>query len=175
MANMYLVCGVSGSGKTTLSKMLEEKTGIKRLGVDDFYAMVNGDECRHVNKFEVWIEYFKAIHEMEEINQDVIIDTNALTYSQRVQFVDWFPTFKHHMIFLCADHNLRKKNNKSRRRQIPDDILDNMALRVEMPTAKSDKEWDTITYIMNDDNHFQEPMLGKGEINILPAIKELAK
>lgn len=164
MANMYLVCGVSGSGKTTLSKLLEMEHGIKRLGVDDFYAKVNGDECNHTNSFEVWIEYFKAIHEMEVNNQDVIIDTNALTSVQRAQFPDWFPSFTHHLIFLSADHELRKKNNRSRKRQIPDDIMDQMGLRVEIPTAESDKDWDTITYIFNKNNHFEEPVYVKGKL-----------
>lgn len=166
MPNMYLVCGVSGSGKTTLSKKLAELNNIKRLGADDFYALVNGDECKHINTFEVWIEFFKSIHDAEMKGEDVLIDTNALTYSQRVQFVEWFPSFTHHIIFLNADHELRKRNNKSRRRQIPDDIMDNMALRVQMPTVELDKEWDTITYIFNKHNVFEKPVFIKGHIEL---------
>lgn len=161
MAKMYLMCGCSGAGKTTFSKEFAKEHNLKYLGIDDFYALVNGDECIHTNSFEVWIEFYKAIHEAETNNIDVIIDTNAITESHREQFIDWFPTFEHHLIFIGADPKLRNKNNKSRRRQVPDDVMDKMGLKLEIPTTY--ENFKTITYIFNFNNEFQKPIVLKGE------------
>lgn len=161
---MYLMCGISGSGKTTFSQDLENRTGIKRLGIDDFYKKINGDECKHENTFNVWIEFFKAIQELSLAEKDCIIDTNALTWHQRMQFIEWFPHFKHHIIFIDADFNLQKKNNQSRHRQVPDSAMDKMFNSLEKPTKELDKDWDTITYIHNINNFFQSPVSIKGDI-----------
>lgn len=166
MANMYLLSGGSGAGKTTFSKEFAEKNGLLRLGIDDFYAKINGDECKHYNTFDVWIEYFKAIHEAEVNGIDCVLDTNALTWHQRMQFVEWFPTFKKHIIFIDAKHDLRKKNNRSRKRQIPDDVMDKMAAEMEIPSPGLDTEWDTIVHIKNIDNKFMEPVILKGSFEM---------
>lgn len=160
MAKMYLMCGCSGAGKTTFSKAFSEEYGLKYLGIDDFYALVNGDECLHTNTFDVWIEFYKAIHEAEVNDVDVIIDTNAITRSHREQFIEWFPTFEHHLIYIEASETLRKKNNMSRRRQVPDDVMDRMTALLEKPINERFK---TITYIFNLNNEFQKPIVLKGE------------
>lgn len=164
---MYLMCGISGSGKTTFSQSLERKTGIKRLGIDDFYKKINGDECKHDNTFNVWIEFFKAIQEMSLQKRDCIIDTNALTWHQRMQFIEWFPNFTHHIIFIDADFSLQKKNNKSRHRQVPDSAMDKMLIKLEKPTKELDKDWKTIVHIQNVNNVFQPPVSIKGEIPLI--------
>ena len=153
MPKMYLMCGCSGSGKTTFSKQFAKDHNLLYLGCDDFYKKVNGDECLHINQFEVWIEFFKAIHEAEVNGVDCIVDTNALTRTQRSQFIEWFPTFEHHLIYIHASSELRKKNNKSRRRQVPDDVMDEMTVNLEIPTGK--EPFKTYTFIHNLDNHFK--------------------
>lgn len=153
MAKMYLMCGCSGVGKTTFSKAFAKEHNLKYLGIDDFYALVNGDECRHTNTFEVWIEFYKAIHEAEIRNIDVIIDTNAVTKSHREQFLEWFPTFEHHLIYIDASPELMKKNNKSRRRQVPDDVMNKMQRKLQVPWM--DEPFTTITFIKNVENKFQ--------------------
>ena len=160
MAKMYLMCGCSGAGKTTFSKAFAKEHNLKYLGIDDYYALVNGDECLHTNAFDVWIEFYKAIHEAEVDDIDVIIDTNAITRSHREQFIEWFPTFEHHLIYIEASETLRKKNNMSRRRQVPDDVMDRMTALLEKPINESFK---TITYIFNLNNEFQRPIVLKGE------------
>lgn len=160
MAKMYLMCGCSGAGKTTFSKKFAKEHNLRYLGIDDFYAKINGDECLHTNTFEVWIEFYKAIHEAEVNNIDCIIDTNAITKSHRGQFLEWFPTFEHHLIYIEANESLRKKNNMSRRRQVPNDTMDRMTALLEKPIGENFK---TITYIFNLNNEFQTPIVLKGD------------
>ena len=163
MARMYLMCGCSGAGKTTFSKAFAEKHGLRYLGVDDFYKKVNGDECLHINMFEVWIEFFKAIHETEINNIDCIIDTNAIIKSHRDQFIDWFPTFEHHLIFIDANEDLRKKNNLSRRRQVSESAMDRMTKELEIPSPNMERrEWKSIAFVYNNNNYFDKPIMLKG-------------
>ena len=161
MAKMYLMCGCSGAGKTTFAKVFAEEHNLKYLGIDDFYALVNGDECIHTNSFEVWIEFYKAIHEVEVNNIDCIIDTNAITTTHRAQFVEWFPTFEHHLIYIDTPLELRKQNNKARRRQVPDDVMENMHYKMQEPTPY--EPFKTITVIRNLNNNFMNQVTIKGE------------
>ena len=168
MAKMYLMCGLSGVGKTTYAKQFAVVNNFLYLGIDDFYAKVNGDECIHENQFEVWIEYFKAIHEAEVNGINCIVDTNAITHCHREQFLEWFPTFEHHLIFIEASEELRWINNKQRRRVVPDNIMVKMYRDSELPELynedgfECDTEadgWRTIWYVKNNNNHFERPEL----------------
>lgn len=163
MPNMYVMCGISGSGKTYLSKQIAKETKIKRLGIDDFYAKINGDECKHENTFDVWIAFFQEIQKTFLNDEDCIIDTNALVWHQRMQFIEWFPNFNHHLIFIDAPFELQMKNNQGRKRKVPKDAMYKMAKRLQKPTAELDKDWDTIIYIENQNNVFQKPKLIKGD------------
>lgn len=164
MARMYLMCGCSGAGKTTFSKEFAKEHNLLYLGVDDFYQKVNGDECLHINSFEVWIEFFKAIHEAEVNNIDCIIDTNAITRVHRGQFIEWFPTFEHHLIYIRTEVALRKMNNLSRRRKVPDSEMDKMTERLEVPyPTLEDPAWKTICLINNKYNSFDAPVFLKGD------------
>jgi predicted kinase len=160
--NMYLMCGISGSGKTTFSIDFATRNNLLRLGIDDFYAKINGNECNHSNTFEVWIEYFKAIHEAELNNIDCILDTNALTWHQRMQFIEWFPNFNHHIIFIDSDFEQQLKNNNSRMRKVPETKMIKMSKELQIPTSELDFEYDSIVHIQNYKNCFQKPKMIKG-------------
>lgn len=153
--DFYLVCGLSGVGKTTFTKKFAEDNGLKYLGADEFYAKVNGDERIHTNKFEVWIELFKAIHECEQAGIDCVVDSNALSASGRDEFINWFPGFNHHLIFIDADDKLRQANNDKRERRIPESIMMSMRGKLEHPVWNvMDKRWKSLTSIVNSDNHY---------------------
>ena len=162
-ANMYLMCGCSGSGKTTYAKELAETLGIEYIGVDDFYALVNGDECIHKNKFDVWMKFWQAIHDLEVAGKSCVIDTNALTIHQRKEFVEWFPTFEHHLIYIGANIKLRVENNKKRKRKVPDSVMDEMTRKLEIPTLGTDRDFVTITHIRNENNMYKEVIIFERE------------
>ena len=123
MAEMILVCGLSGSGKTDWAKEFVENTGYRYFCPDDFYAAINGDECIHENEFEVWIAMYQAIHLAEMKGQNCVVDTDALTKTHRTEFLDWFPSFEHHMVYIAAEKWLRYSNNDFRRRHIPEEEM----------------------------------------------------
>lgn len=149
MANFYLVCGISGGGKTTLSnRITKENPNLKIYDVDKYYELINGDECDRSNFFQVWIKLYEDLHESEVKAEDVLLTTNALTESQRQQFIEWFPSFKHHILWVTAPKERCFEGNAARRRQVPIDKLEAQWQRMEFPNAK-EKGWDTITHITN--------------------------
>ena len=152
MSKLYVMCGMSGSGKTTFAKRFAEEHDLHYLCPDDFYRVYNGDECRHYNEFEIWMALFRALHMAEQQGIDTIFDTNTPTYSDRCQMLTWFPSFEHHLIYIRADLELCLQNNRSRRRVIPQEEMDKMALHFQPPMFGEDNRWETISMYINDWN-----------------------
>lgn len=147
--NFYLICGISGGGKTTLSqRIIAKNAGIRFYDVDKYYEMINGDECDRRNFFDVWIKLYQDIHDSEMKHEDILLTTNSLTESQRTQFIEWFPSFRHHMLWVTAPKEKCIEGNMTRRRNVPIEKLLAQWERMEFPNA-NEKHWDTITHITN--------------------------
>ena len=145
--------GMSGSGKTTFAKRFTKENGLRYLCVDDFYAVFNGSEKVHEHEFEVWMAFFQAIHLAEQDGVDVIVDTNAPTPVDRIQFINWFPNFdEHHLIFITARFELCMKNNASRSRVVPPDVFKSIHESIQLPKFSEDPRWTSISYYKNDNN-----------------------
>jgi len=170
MGKMFLMCGLSGAGKTTFAKEFAKENGYLYLGIDDFYAcyaaanhMCSPWDSPH-GSFDVWIKFFYAIHDAECRGDTVVIDTNAPTYVKRKQFIDWFPTFdEHNLIYIQADRDLRRRNNASRERVVPDDEMERMEQEFQSPVAFWDDSftmmelgWNHCRAFINTDNHLTE-------------------
>jgi len=156
MGNFYLICGISGGGKTYLSKIISEKNpDIIIYDSDDYYKKINGDERIHKNTFDVWHMLFRDIHNSELDGKDVILTSNALTVAQRRQLIEWFPTFKHHLLWVISPLDKCIEGNKNRYRSIPEDVLLKHWNKMEFPNAH-EADWDTITHVTNcwDNNNY---------------------
>lgn len=157
MGNMILCCGLSGSGKTTFcKKFVEEHKDYIHLNVDDFYQVYNGAQV-HKNEYEVWIMFFNAIHTAAVQGKNVIVDTNALDYIDRAQFVRWFREFDSHSLYwVCADFRIAYNNNLNRDRVIPEKVWLKMYDDTKEPNLEMDNEWDNITIIYNSNKETYE-------------------
>lgn len=155
MARMLLVSGCSAVGKTTFAKRFAASHGFRYLSADNFYAAVNGDERIHENKFEVWMSLYRAIYLAQEQNIDVIVDANTLTMVDRDQLLGWFPKFEHHLVYIHADSELRRMNNLSRVRQVPENVMELMTTIVQEPCWEAlDRRWTSYMRIDNVNNNF---------------------
>lgn len=167
MADLYLMCGICGSGKSYFSKQFAALNGFRYLNVDDCYAVMNGDERIHENKFDVWQLYYKLIYQANELGQTAVVDTNAPYRSDREEILNWFSGFeKHRLIWVSADAELAWRNNCSRRRVMPRASFDNVLKSFCAPDENEPRAracWDTIVRIDNIDNQFQTPVLIRGE------------
>lgn len=123
--NFYLICGISGGCKTTLTEHIVKKNPrILIYDVDKYYEIINGDECDRSNPFEVWIKLYQDVHDSMVKGKDIILTVNALTVSQRRQFIEWFPDFNHHCLWVCTPKARCFEGNRQRRRHVPDDKLE---------------------------------------------------
>ena len=178
MSKMYLMCGISGSGKTTYAKQFAKENNLVYLGIDDMYAEINGDECIHENPFKAWILFYEKIHSLAIAGTSCVVDTNALTFCHRTQFLDWFPEFdEHHLIYIRASEELFIVNNNSRKRVIPMDRLREMEEMFAPPTLAEheDPRWVSIVEIENYANNFQPPFYIKKNKVVLPETENLKK
>ena len=149
---LYMMCGVPGSGKTTYAKKFAEENGLMYICPDNFYALYNGDECRHYHEFEIWMALFRALHMAEEDKRDCVFDTNAPTFTDRSQIIDWFPSFEHHLVCIQAPKELCLRNNVSRRRVIPQREMDRMLAQFHEPDEYDFEKWDSVTFLWNENN-----------------------
>lgn len=176
MAKMYLMCGLSGAGKTTFAKKFAEENNLVYLSIDEVYstygkvAWGRKDNCSIYDdrdmSFQVWIQFFKHIHNLELDSRDILIDTNAPTFVKRQQFIDWFPNFdEHNLIYIeINDEFLRFMNNESRDRIVPRKEMERMRYEFEPPARVwandpneflwKEKRWDKVIMYENIDNHF---------------------
>lgn len=138
---LYLVCGMCGAGKTTYAKSFAHENGFRYVNPDDFYALYNGDERIHIHGFDVWMSVFRVLHLCETDGISVVLDTNALTVTDRTQFLDWFPEFEHHLIFIDAPIDMCRANNAKRDRRISDLEFDRMVKFFQPPTVHEDQRW----------------------------------
>lgn len=158
MARMFLMCGHPGSGKSTYARELVRKNGFRYLSIDDMYATFNGDPTSHDNKFDVWMTFFRQIHAAEVAGQDIVVDTNAPTRADRYEFLNWFSSFEHHLIWINAPEWLCLENNKNRSRVIPEDQMKKLFTLFEVPGPQEmyycqcRSKWESISVIFNTAN-----------------------
>lgn len=158
MAKMYLMTGVSGSGKTTFAQRFAAIENLKVFDVDKFYSTLSHEG---EDKFKVWIKFYEAIHEAELADEDIIVDTNCLTMTDRAEFLSWFPKFEHYLISITAERTLCVSNNLFRDRVVPGKTLLNMFNMWERPTSTTDgalhyrSSWKSCLRIHNNNNHFE--------------------
>lgn len=175
------MCGLSGAGKTTFAKQfVRDNLGVDYFSIDDFYANYtweNNDASPWENpdaSFRVWIRFFEAIHDAEQAGRSILIDTNAPTIVKRYQFIDWFPDFdEHNLIYIAADTDTCRANNKARYRVVPDDVFETMVEEFDAPgyirlsfdkrgnfesgaLVVDEDRWDNVQAFYNHDNELSE-------------------
>lgn len=162
MAKMFLMCGNCGAGKTVFAKEFAEKNNYRYVSIDERYKAHNGSESNRKNKFKIWLEFYELIHYYEVVNCDIVIDTNAPTLFDRTEFLNWFPTFEHHLIWIDAPIDLCLENNRNRERVIPEDTMKKLFLNFEEPTmftytmsCRARSQWKSVSMIKNNNNHFE--------------------
>lgn len=153
MANMIVMCGNIAVGKSYFAKQIAKNLNYRYLNIDDCYAILNGDETIHENKFEVWQLFFQLIHKSIELGQNVVVDTNAPFVRDRQEFLDWFPEFdKHILVWVDAPFSESFAHNAERNRKVPEETMIKLAAAFQKPTEDEPggrSNWDDIYKIDN--------------------------
>lgn len=109
----------------------------------------------HEHEFEVWIAFFQAIHVAMKDGVDVVIDTNAPTKVDRIQFLNWFGDFDFELAWVDAPKEQCWDRNMKRRRVIPKDEWDKIYESFEEPADDNDvvedKRYKKVYRIWNED------------------------
>lgn len=155
MSTMICLSGMPGSGKTAWAvEFLKKHPDFLYFSPDSYYERINGDECNRTGTFEIWMAMFRDIHIAEKNFNNVLIDSDNLTYAQRNQWIEWFPYFDEHiLLFLEEDFNVCMDRVSKRRRTIPEIIMREKMYKWENPLEAGDcAEWDRVCQICSDKN-----------------------
>lgn len=156
MSTMICLSGMPGSGKTTwATEFLKKHPDFLYFSPDSYYERINGDECDRTDTFEIWMAMFRDIHIAEKNFNNVLIDSDNLTYAQRNQWIEWFPYFDEHiLLFLEEDYNTCFDRVSKRRRTIPEIIMREKMYKWENPLEAGDcAKWDRVYQISSDEDN----------------------
>lgn len=152
MSTMVCLAGMPGSGKTTWAKeFLKRHPDYLYFSPDAYYGRINGDDRKRDHTFEIWMAMFRDIHTAELNGNNVIIDSDNLSYAQRNQWVEWFPGFDtRFLLYLEEDFNTCMERVSQRRRTIPELTMREKWYKWENPEEAGDaREWDWVTKIQS--------------------------
>ena len=141
---MKMVClmGMPGCGKTTYAKsFIKRHPDYLYFSPDEYYRRINGDDCNRTNTFDVWMAMFCDINKAMKSHKNVLIDSDNLTYHQRMQWVEWFPDYNTILVVFDEPFNICLARVSSRRRKIPASIMRSKWMKKEMPDEKDRKYW----------------------------------
>ena len=139
MPNMICLAGMPGVGKTTWAKkFLENHPDYVYFNPDQYYAFFNGDDTVRDNTFEVWMSMFRDIHTAMKEDKNVLVDSDNLTFHQRMQWIEWFPEFEHILVFFEEPYLVCEKRMLQRRRKLPYHVMLSKWEKWERPTKETD-------------------------------------
>lgn len=152
LPRMFVFCGFSGSGKTTFAKKFASYNRLYYVSPEIIYKTRCGKEYDPSCKFDVWITFFMVIETFRKKNKDIVVDVTALTKFEREQFLNWFPGFEHHLIYIETPFALCLQNNSCREKVVPMKTMRAQKKKFEKPTYNEDHRWATFTHLKNLNN-----------------------
>lgn len=128
--------GIPGSGKSTIAKRYGDCTAV--LSSDELRAVIgNGESDQSVSgqvfrTLETMAAYFLAR------GQNVVIDATNITKAARLPFILIGRKYKAFVQAWVVEVDVKtaKYRNARRERVVPEDVIDKMAARLEIPTKE---------------------------------------
>lgn len=165
---LYVICGPSGAGKTSYATQLSKKIkDADYIPIDYLYRQshINTAEKRKRFKFDIWIMFMKEIRRHELHNRSLIIETCCPTTTSKLQFIEWFPGFEHHFIYIEASKQLCMRNNASRptHKLTNEELFYNFRQNKFDPAAFKDPRWKSAIRLHNIGNKKYHIISQKGQ------------
>ena len=151
MSIMICLAGLPGSGKTTWAlEFLTRHPDYLYFSPDAYYERINGDDRKREHPFEIWMAMFRDIHTAEMNGDNVLIDSDNLSYAQRNQWVEWFPDFDaRFLLYLEESFDTCMDRVSKRKRTIPELVMREKLYKWENPEDSADvQEWDWISKVV---------------------------
>ncbi len=127
-----MLIGIPGSGKTTLAKKIEVK-GYCYINADSIREELYGSAAEQGDKEHVFNIFFERLDALMSEGKDVVIDNTNLNPKQRkpiLQRAERFGYSDVQLWLLDVPLDLCLARNKSRDREVPEDIVANMFMEL---------------------------------------------
>lgn len=146
---MIMLIGIPGSGKSYLANMLSEFLGAVIHSADDLREELYGNVNDVSKNTELFDELHRRIRKDVKNGQSVIVDATNIYNIHRKQFLHSIENIDciKLSIYMMTPYEQCLKNNKSRKRIVPEDIIKNMWLNLEIPNKN--EGFDESIAIMN--------------------------
>ena len=150
MARLYMMVGLPGSGKSYHANKMDD---VYVVSSDAIRKELFGDENDQDHNNEVFNEVNKRIYSYLKQDVDVVYNATNLSRKRRRAFLKTLPegTLKYALV-MCTDYDVCLKNNNSRDRHVPEDVIRRMFTRMTIPTEAIPEGFDHISYIRHPDN-----------------------
>ena len=127
MANLYWMIGISGSGKSTLAEKIASEKRATIVSSDKIRKELYGDENIQGDPNEVFKFVHDRIFTYLRVGYDVIYDATNISLKNRKKFFKFLESkyigAKHIAVVMTTPLNLCLKNNSSRERVVPEDVI----------------------------------------------------
>ena len=157
MGIMVCLAGMPGVGKTTWAKeFMKRHPDYLYFSPDAYYERINGDDTKRDHTFEIWMAMFRDIHTAEMNGDNILIDSDNLTYAQRNQWIEWFPNFDNYfLLYMEEEFDVCMERISKRRRTIPEIVMREKWYKWENPEEAGDAmEWDWINKVEMESEEF---------------------
>lgn len=136
---LICMCGVAGSGKSTKAKELARHYGCKIVSTDAIRKELFGDEAIQKDPYKVFQIAYERVAKYLESDGRVIFDAMNLRKRDRKKILK---VAREHdkgiAVIYAATCSLEDvlRQNKLRKRQVPEEVITSQFLRYEMPTLE---------------------------------------
>lgn len=151
MTEFYMMIGVAGSGKSYYAEKLAKEHDAIVVSSDAIRQSCFGDVNDQTHNAQVFEIVHKRILTALRAGQSAIFDATNLSAKRRKAFLTQIPVGVQKIAVLIAtDYDLILRQNASRDRQVPPDVIKSMYLRMQMPRIS--EGWDGIMYVCSKEN-----------------------
>lgn len=146
-----MMIGIAGSGKSYHAARLAKESNAIIVSSDAIRGELFGDENDQNHNAQVFEEVHRRVLAALREGRNVIYDATNLSAKRRKAFLTQVPAGVFKSAYLIAtDYDLILKQNASRERKVPENVIRSMYLRLQMP--RKSEGWDSITYCCNQNN-----------------------
>lgn len=144
MKDLMVMCGISGSGKSTWAESHFSVATTRIVSTDAIRKEIWGDENNQQQSNKIFEVAFCRISFYLQQGFNVIFDATNLSSRDRREIVKKYRGITKQLICVDFGNDVQQalKNQESRVRKVPTEIIERQAKKYRKPT--SDEGWDVI-------------------------------
>lgn len=153
MHNLYMMIGFPGSGKSYYAKMLAKSVKCNIVSSDEIREEMFGDVNDQAHNKEVFEEVHRRVNMHLKNGENCIYDATNISRKRRVGFLNTLNRYrdvKKIAVLMCTDIDICLRQNKSRDRNVPEDVIMRMFRHLSFP--KLEEGFDEIITVSHKDN-----------------------